>query len=89
MIYYTASKYEPKWLSKSLYDLNGRIQNEFTVTKSERRPFEPFMLYFRGLEIVGSDVKHKGGARSSNFEMSRLSQGIRCVIQGCKQIIFK
>lgn len=84
MAYYTASKSEPQWLSNVLYDINQRIRDEFVVPDMKRLPFEPFMLYFRGMEITGSDMKHKGGAISYAFEMSRLSEGVKCALQGRK-----
>lgn len=48
-----------------------------------REPFEPLMLYFRGMEKTSSDARMKGGAISWVFDISRLSEGIKCATQGC------
>lgn len=42
------------------------------------------MLFFRGMESIGSDSKPKGGIISFQFELSRLSEGVKCATQGCK-----
>lgn len=58
-----------------------RVQNEFTVSE---KPFEPVMVFFRGMEQTSSaDTKGKG-IKSWHYDMSRLSQGIKCATQGCK-----
>lgn len=44
------------------------------------------MLYFRGMEKTSSDARMKGGAISWQFDLSRLSEGIKCATQGCKLI---
>lgn len=68
-----------------MHDQSQRIQNEFVITDSTRPPFEPFMLYFRGMEKIGMDSKGgKNGAISWQFDMSRLSEGVKCATQGCK-----
>lgn len=36
------------------------------------------------MESTGSDVKPKGGIISFQFELSRLSDGVKCATQGCK-----
>lgn len=73
-----------------LHDLNSRIQNEFVLSDTSRPPFEPIMLYFRGMERIGSDTKIKGGATNFQiqYDISRLSAGIKCATQGCKYILF-
>lgn len=71
-------------MSSILHDSNKRIQDEFIVKGLKRLPFEPFMLYFRGMEPTGSDIKHKSGVRSFQFDLSRLSDGVKCAFQGCK-----
>lgn len=83
---YIASRHEPKFSTHMLHDLNSRVQNEFVVPDSGRPPFEPIMLYFRGMEQIGADAKTKGGttAFQIQYDMSRLSDGIRCATQGCK-----
>lgn len=81
-----ASKYQP-WSTMMTHDLLGRDQNEFIVSDPRRPPFEPIMLYFRGMEKTGSDTKVKGGATSYQYEMSVLSDGIKCATQGCKYLL--
>lgn len=84
-----ASKHEPKFTSKVvILDTNSRVQNEFVVSDTRQLPFEPIILYFRGMERVGSDTKIKGGATNFQiqYDMSRLSTGIKCATQGCKYI---
>lgn len=79
-----ASKREPYWSPKTVFDQNTRVQNEFIVSVDRRPPFEPVMLFFRGMEKTGSDTRMKGGAVNYSFEMSKLSEGIKCATQGCK-----
>lgn len=79
-----ASKHEPHWLTMMTHDLRGRDQNEFIVSDTKQQPFEPIMLYFRGMEKTGADTKIKGGATSYQYDMSLLSDGIKCATQGCK-----
>ncbi|XP_055300120.1 uncharacterized protein LOC129567349 [Sitodiplosis mosellana] len=82
--YYIASKYsEPQFFSNLLHDENRRVQNEFIISDSKRPPFEPLMLYFRGMEKTSSDTtRMKGGTISWQFDISRLSEGIKCATQG-------
>lgn len=76
-------------MSNIITDENKRIQNEFIVSDFRTRlPFEPFILYFRGMELTGSDVKPKTSVRSNQFDISRLSEGVKCALQGCKYFNF-
>lgn len=78
-----ASKDQPALSTKLIHDL-GR-QNEFVVSDPRRLPYQPIMLYFRGMEKSGVDQpKTKGGATSFQYEFSLLSEGIKCATQGCK-----
>lgn len=81
-----ASKHQPYWSTMMANDLLGRDQNEFIVSDTKRPPFEPIMLYFRGMEKTGSESKVKGGTASYQYDMSLLSDGIKCATQGCKYI---
>lgn len=58
------------------------IQNRKIFIEAPRPPFQPFTLYIRGLEQTGYE-KHDGRS-STFFDMSRLSKGVRCAMQGCK-----
>lgn len=62
----------------------GRDKNEFIVTDRDRPPFEPIRIFLRGMEKTGADTKVKSGSTSYVYEMSLLSDGIKCATQGCK-----
>ncbi|XP_031623954.1 uncharacterized protein LOC116341177 [Contarinia nasturtii] len=80
--YYVASKRsEPYWYSKVLHDENTRVQNTFTVTDKRRPPFEPVMVYFRGMERISS-ADTGGKVKSVIYDLSRLSEGVKCATQG-------
>lgn len=48
--------------------------------------FEPFMFFVRGLVRIGHEQR-VGGNQKLLYDMSRLSKGIKCALQGCKFII--
>lgn len=62
-----ASKHEPYFSTKMTHDLIGRQQNEFVVSDLRRLPYEPIVLYFRGMEKTGADTKIKGGSTSYQY----------------------
>lgn len=66
------------------HDLLGPDHNEFIVSDAFRPSYEPIMLYFRGMEKTGADTKVKGGTTNIQYQLSRLSTGIKCATQGCK-----
>lgn len=55
---------------------------EILLTDIGRRPFEPFTLYLRVLENTGYEKVM--GSPSNMYDMSRLSHGVKCAIQGCE-----
>lgn len=83
-----ASKHTPEWSTVMVHDQSWRIQNEFTISDTRQPPFTPFVIYFRGMEKTSSDTIMKGGVKSWQFDLSRLSEGIKCATQGCKYILF-
>lgn len=68
----------------------NRIQNEFVISDTIHPSYVPFMLYFRGMELIGSETKIKGGESNvqSKYDVSYLSSGLRCATQGCKLSVF-
>lgn len=78
-----ASKQEPNWQPGTVFDFYKRIQDEFIISIGRRHPYEPIMIYFRGMLQTGSDTRVKG-AVNYQFEQSRLSNGIKCATQGCE-----
>lgn len=78
-----ASKSDPNWSSMVLHDL-GRDQNEFIVSDTKRQPYQLIVLYFRSMEKTYSETKVKGGTPNIQYEMSLLTDGIKCATQGCK-----
>lgn len=61
-------------------------QNEFIIKKSVRKPLQPFTLYMRTLETTGVEKNENG--QKVMYEMSRLSKGTRCALQGRKNYYF-
>lgn len=79
-----ASKHQPYWSTQMTHDL-GREKNEFIVSDSVLSPFVPIMLYMRGLEKAGSEqTKNKIGQINYQYELSLLSDGVKCATQGRK-----
>lgn len=48
--------------------------------------FDPFMFYVRGLVRIGHEQR-VGGNQKLLYDMSRLSKGIKCALQGCTLLI--
>lgn len=86
LLYYTASVHEPKWQSTYIQSTaeSKEQKNEIILEKMTRRPFEAFTLYLRILENTGYEKLF--GSPSTMFDMSRLSHGVKCAIQGCKSL---
>lgn len=81
-MYYTASKHEPKFQSMFLYSSVDSMKRKNDILNVSRRPFEPFTLYLRVMENTGYDKVF--GNPSFMYDMSRLSRGVKCAMQGCK-----
>lgn len=78
-----ASKHDPYWSTSMAYDL-GRDQNEFIVSNTKRPPYQLITVYFRGMEKTYAETKIKGGTPNIQYELSLLSDGVKCATQGCK-----
>lgn len=63
--------------------LSSKGRNEFFIKKIDREPFQPFWLFVRTMEQTGSHST-KGAVKSILYDMSRLSEGVRCAVQGRK-----
>lgn len=82
IVYYTSSKTDTGtqiWLSNHLESVNKK---EFQIKRLKLPLFETFWFYIRGLERTGSEKKGESGSPHTLFEMSRLSKGIKCSLQG-------
>lgn len=45
--------------------------------------FEPFMFFVRGMQKIGHEQRGTGN-QNYMYDMSRLSKGVKCALQGCK-----
>lgn len=82
IVYYTSSKTDTGtqiWLSNHLESVNKK---EFQIKRLKLPLFETFWFFIRGLERTGSEKKGESGSPHTLFEMSRLSKGIKCSLQG-------
>lgn len=61
---------------------SDKQKTDILFTDIGRRPFEPFTLYLRVLENTGYEKVM--GSPSNMYDMSRLSHGVKCAIQGCE-----
>lgn len=87
LLYYTTSKHLPKFQSKyiTLSATSKEQKNEILLTDIARGPFDPFTFYLRVMENIGYDSVY--GNPSMMYDMSRLSHGVKCAMQGCKYFI--
>lgn len=87
ILYYTSRNYSSsiKWKSLAEYNLK-KLDGKLIVPITAIDLFDPFMFYVRGLVRVGHEQRD-GGNQKLLYEMSRLSKGIKCALQGCKLLI--
>lgn len=74
---YTADDKTPLQ-SHSVREEARRYGDHFLLTLEDRKLFTPFTLYVRALEKTYSE-----GSKNV-YEMSRMSKGVKCALQGCK-----
>lgn len=79
---YTADDNTPLQ-SHSVQEEARRYGDHFLLTLKHRKLFTPFTLYVRALE------KAYSLGTKNVYEMSRMSEGVKCALQGCKLIFFK
>lgn len=81
-LYYTSSKTDTgaqQWMTNHLQSDN-KIKNQIIINNLKCPPYKMFWFYMRVLEKTGSETT--GISENTLYEMSRLSKGIKCAIQG-------
>lgn len=83
ILYYTSRNVSAsiRWISSAEYNLR-KLDRKLIVPIPNIDLFEPFMFYVRGLEKTGHEKK-VGGNQKLLYDMSRLSHGVKCGLQGC------
>lgn len=61
---------------------DNKFRNQIMINNLKCPPYKMFWLYIRVLEKTGSETT--GISENTLYEMSRLSKGIKCAIQGRK-----
>lgn len=66
---------------------SSSLRRRLIFLKDTRPPFQPFTLFLRGLEQTG----HKTVNKNTNkfYDMSRLSKGVKCAMQGREYFRFE
>lgn len=84
ILYYTSRNYSSniKWKSSAEYNLQ-KLDGKSIVPILNVDLFDPFMFYVRGLVKIGHEQRI-GGNQKLLYDMSRLSKGIKCALQGCE-----
>lgn len=87
-MYYTSRNYSSsiKWKSSAEYNLK-KLDGKLIVPIPNIDLFDPFMFYVRGLVKIGHEQLGVGGNQKFMYDMSRLSKGIKCALQGCKSLL--
>ncbi|KAJ6637567.1 Protogenin A [Pseudolycoriella hygida] len=82
ILYYTSrnSSSSMKWISSAEYNIK-KLDGKWIVPIPAIDLFDPFVFYLRGLVRIGHEQR-VGGNQKLLYDMTRLSKGIKCALQG-------
>lgn len=86
LVFHIASNFSD--VKSSFITGSSSLNNPVILKDMQVIPFVPFTIYLRTMETNGYQKQIKGNSKTDTFDVSRLSEGIKCAMQGCKLKIF-